>query len=121
MWNHSTHPAQHRGKGRRGHREVDRPEQTAPVCVNEQGDGSLSERLHDLHIRSKHADKAIEQGHYIEDSPLCVWLTNTGLSSTAVALTFQEIAMILTDMAQLASAVQDPLTMESKIKSLMAE
>jgi hypothetical protein len=87
----------------------------------EQGDGSLLERLHDLHIRSKHADKAIEQGHYIEDSPLCVWLTNSGLSSTTTALTFQEIAMILTDMAQLASAVQDPLTMASKIKSLMAE
>jgi hypothetical protein len=87
----------------------------------EQGDGSPLERLHDLHTRSKHADKAIEQGHYIEDSPLCVWLTNSGLSSTEAALTFEEIAMILTDMAQLASAVQDPLTMESKIKSLMAE
>jgi hypothetical protein len=87
----------------------------------EQGDGSVLERLHDLHIRSKHADEGIEQGRYIEDSPLCVWLTNDGLSSTEAALTFEEIAMLLTDMAQLASAVQDPVTMGSKIKSLMAE
>jgi len=84
-------------------------------------DGPELERLHDLHVRAKHADTAIEKGDYIEDSPLCVWLTNGGLSSTHAALTFGEIAEILTYMARLASAVQDPRTIKSKIESLMSE
>ena len=77
--------------------------------------------LHALHTRSKHAEEAIEKGNYIEDSPLCVWLTNSGLSSTDAALTFDEIAEILIYMARMANAVQDPRTMKSKIESLMSE
>jgi hypothetical protein len=74
-----------------------------------------------LYNRSKHAEAAIERGDYIEQSPLCVWLTNAGLSSTDTTLTFSEIAEILVQMAQIASAIQDPASVQSKIKEYLAE
>jgi hypothetical protein len=84
------------------------------------GDGSARERLNALYNRAKHADDAIERGDFIEDSPLCVWLTNDGLRSTETSLSFEEIAEILEDLAQLASAVQDPATMHEKLGSSSA-
>jgi hypothetical protein len=84
-------------------------------------DGSVLQRLNALYNRSKHAEAAIERGDYIEQSPLCVWLTNAGLSSTDTTLTFSEIAEILVQMAQIASAIQDPASVQSKIKEYLAE
>jgi hypothetical protein len=81
----------------------------------EKGDGSPLERLNALHNRAKHADEAIERGEFIEDSPLCVWLTNEGLRSTDTSLSFDEISEILELLARLASAVQDPATMREKL------
>jgi hypothetical protein len=84
----------------------------------EKGDGSVLQRLHALHSRAKHADEAIERGEFVEDSPLCVWLTNDGLRSTETSLSYDEIADILRDLVQWASAVQDPLTMHEKLQSI---
>jgi hypothetical protein len=83
----------------------------------EKGDGSILQRLNALHNRAKHADEAIERGDFVEDSPLCVWLTDDGLRSTETSLTFDEIAQMLEDLARWASAVQDPLTMREKLQS----
>jgi hypothetical protein len=79
------------------------------------GDGSLLERLNSLHNQAKHADEAIQRGDFLEDSPLCVWLTNEGLRSTETLLTFNEVVEILEELAQWASAAQDPLTMREKL------
>lgn len=84
----------------------------------EKGEESFFERLNSLYNMSKHADGAILDGKYFEDSPLCVWLTNDGLKSTDELLTFEEIVETLTQLAHLAAAVQDPLTMIDKIKEL---
>ena len=84
----------------------------------EKGDESFFERLNNLYNKSKHADGAILDGKYLEDSPLCVWLTNEGLKSTDELVTFEEVVETLTQLAQLAAAVQDPLTMRDKIKDL---
>jgi len=84
-------------------------------------DGSVLQRLNALYNRSKHAEAAIERGDYIEPSPLCVWLTNAGLSSTDATLTFPEIAEILVQMAQIASAIQHPASVQSKVKEYLAE
>ncbi len=81
----------------------------------EKNDGSVHQRLYALHHRAKHADLAIEHGHYIEDSPLCVWLTNDGLKSTETTLSFVECAEILEDLARAASTVQDPLALRNRL------
>lgn len=84
----------------------------------EKGDESFFERLNNLYNKSKHAEGAILDGKYFEDSPLCVWLSNEGLHSTDEMVTFEEVVETLTQLAQLAAAVQDPLTMRDKIKDL---
>jgi len=84
----------------------------------EKGEDSSFERLNNLYNMSKHADGAILDGKYFEDSSLCVWLTNEGLKSTDELVTFEEVAEMLTQLAQLAAAIQDPLTMRDKIKDL---
>jgi hypothetical protein len=86
----------------------------------EVGDGSVLERLHALHSRAKHADEHLTSGDLIEDSPLCVWLTNEGLRSTETSISFVEMSSILEDLAQLAGAVQDPSTMHDKIRRILS-
>jgi hypothetical protein len=83
----------------------------------QKGDGSARERLLALHNRAKHADEAIERGDFIEDSPLCVWLTNDGLRSTETSLSFDEMAEMLDDLARWASAIQDPATAYKKLRA----
>jgi hypothetical protein len=79
------------------------------------GDGSVLQRLNELHNRAKHAEKDIANGRFFEDSPLCVWLTNDGLRSIETSLSFDEIAAILDDLAEWASLVQDPATIHEKL------
>ncbi|MGH9248217.1 MAG: hypothetical protein ACRD0W_01670 [Acidimicrobiales bacterium] len=80
-----------------------------------QNDGSVLQRLNFLHNQAKHADRAIQRGEYVDDSPLCVWLTNEGLSCVGAELTFPDMAEVLTDLAEWASALQDPLTARQKL------
>jgi hypothetical protein len=87
----------------------------------EKNDGSIHQRLLALYNRSKHAEEAIKRGDFVEDSPLCVWLTNDGLSSTETSLTSTEIAEILKDLARWASAIQDPATAKNKIRAFIAD
>lgn len=83
-------------------------------------DGSELQRLHALHTRAKHAAAAIARGDFIEESPLCVWLTNGGMRSTESVLTYEEAADVLRHMAGIASAVQDPLTVGEKLPGALA-
>jgi hypothetical protein len=82
----------------------------------EKEDGSVRQRLNELHNVAKHADKDIAKGKFIEDSPLCVWLTNDGLRSIETSLSFDEIAGILDDLAEWASLVQDLATIHEKLR-----
>jgi hypothetical protein len=86
------------------------------VRLFKKGDGSVLQRLNSLHNRAKHADEAIERGHFIGDSPLCVWLTNEGLRSTETSLTFDEIAEIVEELARWASAVKHPATAREQLE-----
>ncbi|MHB1209884.1 MAG: hypothetical protein ACYC1I_09295 [Acidimicrobiales bacterium] len=91
-----------------------------PTKLFQVGDDSVLERLHALHSRAKHADEHLFSGDLLEDSPLCVWLTNEGLRSTETSLSFGEMSSILEDLAQWASAVQDPKTMNEKVRSILS-
>jgi hypothetical protein len=80
------------------------------------GDGSILQLLNTLYNKSKHADDAIERVEFLDDGPLCVWLTNNGLRSVDASLTFDEMAEVLSSLSRYASAVQDPLTAAEKLK-----
>jgi hypothetical protein len=79
-------------------------------------DNSFFERLNHLYNKGKHLEEKILEGKYFEDSPLCIWLTNEGLKSTDEEVTFEEVVETLKQLAQLAAAVQDPLTMRDKFR-----
>lgn len=71
------------------------------------GDRSPHERLNHLHNKQKHAEGAIERGQFLNDEgPLVVWLTNAGLRSVEHDLRFDELAQILKELADVASAAQ---------------
>lgn len=92
------------------------PEVRKPLF--EPGDGSVNQRLHALHTRSKHAAEAILRGEFVGDTPLCVWLTNDGLRSTDAWLTYEEAANELGALARWARTVEDPLTIPEKLKAM---
>ena len=79
------------------------------------GDDTAIARLHALHNRVKHANEAIARGEFGDKSPLCVWLSNDGLVSTKQQFSWAELVDVLTCIAKLAAAAQDPLTMREKL------
>jgi hypothetical protein len=71
------------------------------------GDGSAPERLNHLYNRQKHAEGAIERGELLNDEgPLVVWLTNSGLRSVERELSYEELARMLDELANVASSAQ---------------
>jgi hypothetical protein len=82
----------------------------------DEGDGSILQRLNLLYNRTKHVESAIKSGQLPPDGTLPVWLTNDGLEAVDAKLTFAEMTDMLIDLAKWADAVQDPLTMEEKIR-----
>jgi hypothetical protein len=85
-----------------------------PKGLFQKNDGSVNQRLNLLYNRSKHLEKAINSGQLPPDGTLAVWLTNDGLEAVDGKLTFTEIAEILTELAETAELLQDPLTMREK-------
>ena len=56
-----------------------------------------------------------------DDRGVLVWLTNNGLRSTDTELSLGEIAEILTYLAEWASDVQDPLTMNERLAARLVD
>jgi hypothetical protein len=92
----------------------------------QKGDGTLADRLRHMHNRTKHIASAVrhQETQFPFKGTLPVWLKNDGLhglhsqdgvTTVRVVLTFEEIAEMLKELAVLADAVQDPLTMVEKI------
>jgi hypothetical protein len=80
----------------------------------QKGDGSALSRLNYLYNLSKHASEA----DYPTDSTLAVWLGNDGLCSQKAHLSFVEInGEILAGLADWASMMQDPFTLNDKVKA----
>ncbi len=77
------------------------------------GDGSVPERLNHMYNRSKHTESGLRSGDFPEETTLCVWLENAGLTSTEQTLTFIEMVDILETIAQWANRIQDPLSITS--------
>ena len=79
------------------------------------GDGSVLERLHGLQSRVKHSDEAVARGDIVDEGPLCIWMTNEGVRSTDMVLSWGELAKVLHDLATWASTIQNPGTLHEKL------
>jgi hypothetical protein len=74
----------------------------------ERNDGSREERIHSLYnSSSKHMDDRIAKGEIPASATATIWITNQGLEGTneggnEVALSFDELRILLLDMGQIA-------------------
>jgi hypothetical protein len=75
------------------------------------GDGSIEQRAYDLSNTMKHwAEKSV----FASGDTIPVWLSNEGLNSSNLALTYGELGELARDMAKLADEVQDPVGMKER-------
>jgi hypothetical protein len=79
-------------------------------------DGSREQRLYDIANLVKHTASAVRSGQCKPEHTLPLWLTNEGLSSFGLAVTYQEAAAVLGDIARLADAMQDPTTFRERLQ-----
>jgi hypothetical protein len=68
----------------------------------EKDDKSEAERLQALYVDSKHMDLMIDGGKIPAEATSAIWITNQGLESNRAALSFDELAEMLLNMARLA-------------------
>jgi hypothetical protein len=69
----------------------------------EKEDGSVLQRLERVYNAGKHADKWIaDGGRFARDSTLPIWITNVGLEVRGYAISFDELASEIEDLASVA-------------------
>lgn len=77
--------------------------------VFSKGDGSKEERIYTIANQIKHVRSCVKSGQCTELDTVPLWLTRVGLHSFDVAVSFEEAAQILSDIATIADSLQDPL------------
>ncbi len=80
-------------------------------------DGSKEQRLYDIANLIKHTASAVRSGQCAESHTVPLWLSNRGLHSFGLALTYVEASEILNDVAVLADDYQDPYSLREKLRS----
>lgn len=74
----------------------------------ESGDRSVEERLNRMYNAMKHVESRIENGQMLPAATIPVWLMNDGIQSVDAALTYDETAEVLKDLAAWADSLVDP-------------
>lgn len=72
------------------------------------GDGSITERLYQMGNQIKHLASCTGSGQMEDDDASPLWLTNSGLASFGIEVTFEEASELLGDLAEIAEQLQDP-------------
>lgn len=82
------------------------------------GDGSVEERAHEMQNEIKHCGGSIFGGHWTETSTIPIWLNNTGISSHNYQISFSELSGLVSEIANLANELQDPLSFAESNKKI---
>lgn len=77
------------------------------------GDRSLEERLNLLYNSCKHDVGSVSVP---PEAIIPVWMTDNGLTNSKVTVTFPETADVLQELAKWAAILEDPLTVQDKLK-----
>jgi hypothetical protein len=80
-------------------------------------DGSREQRAYDIATVIKHWGETIRAGKQHEDDTVPMWLTNDGLNTRTLALTYVELSELIRDAAQLADLLQDPASINERVAS----
>jgi hypothetical protein len=68
----------------------------------DKGGGTIIEKFHKLYNSSKHMDKWIKQGRIPSRATVAIWITNEGLESSDVKLSFTKMYEALAETAKFA-------------------
>ena len=80
----------------------------------EKGDGSKEQRLYSIANHVKHTSSCVESGQCEEIQSIPLWLTNDGLASYDMSVTFDEVAEVVRDIAKLAQEYRDPYSLKEQ-------
>ena len=78
--------------------------------VFEEGDGTVKQRSYSIANTVKHFGSDVFNDRHHEEHTVPLWLTNAGLQTHSHALTFNELAKPVSDVAITAAELQDPLS-----------
>ena len=84
-----------------------------PERAFEKNDGSKEDRLYTIANHIKHVSSCVDEGQCTEQARMPLWLSNDGLVSFGVSVTYTEVSEILADVASFADLIQDPLALAS--------
>ena len=84
-----------------------------PERAFEKNDGSKEDRLYTIANHIKHVSSCVDEGQCTEQATMPLWLSNDGLVSFGVSVTYTEVSEILADVASFADLIQDPLALAS--------
>jgi hypothetical protein len=73
-------------------------------------DGSPEQRIYTIANQVKHLSSCVEAGQCSEFDSVPLWLSNDGIHSFGVAVTYEDAATVLADIATFADQLQDPKT-----------
>ena len=76
--------------------------------VFEDGDGTAEQRSYGMANTVKHFGSDVSCDRHHEEHTVPLWLTNAGLQTHSHALTFRELAKLVSEVATAASELQDP-------------
>jgi hypothetical protein len=80
----------------------------------EKNDGSKEQRLYEIANLVKHTASAVNSGQCAESDTVPLWLSNQGLHSFGLSVTYVEASEILNDVAVLADDYQDAHSLREK-------
>jgi hypothetical protein len=80
----------------------------------EKGDGSKEQRLYSIANHIKHTSSCVESGQCEEIHSIPLWLSNEGIESYGISVTFREVAEVVRDIAKLAEEYCDPYSLKEQ-------
>ncbi len=86
--------------------------------VFEQGDGSPEDRLNLIANQVKHLASCVRSGQCQATDTVPLWLTNNGLASFGVELSYADASAVLTEMAKHSEDLQDPLKYFERLRQM---
>jgi hypothetical protein len=72
-------------------------------------DGSPEQRLYDIANQVKHTAGCLASGQCTDKDTVPLWLSNAGLNSFGIAVSYAEAAGVMSAIARLAERLQDPM------------
>lgn len=82
------------------------------LCAGEgvfkKGDGSAEQRLYTVANQIKHTASCIQSGQCKPEETIPLWLSNSGIESFQVSISYAEAAQVLREICQVADKLQNP-------------